>query len=98
MLRDPRKPIVVNKFEQQRKLFFEKYDDLVYQNIKLLKRNMQFSELGDFYLAMCYFFGFAEDIVDYETCTQTAMLMLLQLCKLENKYADSFMESLPSIS
>lgn len=98
LLRDPRKPVAVNKYEQQRKQFFEKYDDLVYQNIKRLKSNTQFSELGDFYLAMCYFFGFAEDLVDYETCTQTAMLMLLQLCKLENKYADRFMESLPSIS
>lgn len=98
LLRDPRKPVAINKYEQQRKQFFEKYDDLVYQNIKLLKSNAQFSELGDFYLAMCYFFGFAEDLIDYETCTQTAMLMLLQLCKLENKYANSFMESLPSIS
>ena len=98
LLRDPRKPVAVNKYEQQRKLFFEKYDDLVYKNIKLLKSNAQFSELGDFYLAMCYFFGFVEDFIDYETCTQTAMLMLLQFCKLENKYADSFMESLPSIS
>lgn len=98
MLRDPRKTSVVNKYEQQKKLFFEKYDDLVYQNIRHLKSNSQFSELGDFYLAMCYFFGFAEDIVDHETCTQTAILMLLQLCKLENKYADSFMESLPLIS
>ena len=98
LLRDPRKPVSINKYEQQRKEFFEKYDDLVYQNIKLLKSNAQFSELGDFYLAMCYFFGFAEDFIDYEICTQTAMLMLLQLCKLENKYADSFMESLTSIS
>lgn len=98
MLRDPRKPIVGNKYEQQKKLFFEKYEDLVYQNIKLLKSNSQFSELGDFYLAMCYFFGFAEDLVDYETYAQTATLMLLQLCKLENKYADSFLESLSSLS
>jgi len=98
MLRDPRKPIATDKYEQQRKLFFEKYDDLVYRNIKLLKRNTQFSELGDFYLAMCYFFGFVEDFIDYETCIQTAILMLLQLCKLENKYADNFMESFTSIS
>ena len=98
LLQDPRKPVAENKYEKHRKLFFEKYDDLVYQNIKLLKGNAQFSELGDFYLAMCYFFGFAEDFIDYESCTQSAMLMLVQLCKLGNKYADSFLESLPAIS
>lgn len=75
-----------------------KYDDLVYQNIKLLKNNTQFSALGDFYLGMCYFVGFAEDFMEYEVCSQTGMYMLLQLCKLDNKYADSFIESLPPVS
>lgn len=98
LLRNPNKPIAVNKYEQQKKRFFEKYEDLVYQNIKLLKSNTQFSTLGDFYLAICYFMGFAEEEIGYEACSQTAILMLLQLCKLENKYAEKFMESLPTIS
>lgn len=97
-LRDPNKPLATNQYEQQQQLFFEKYDDLVYRNIKLLKSNTHFSPLGDFYLAMCYFTGFAEDFIDYETCAQTAVNMLLQLCKLENKYAEKFMENLPAIS
>lgn len=98
LLRDPNKPLIRNKYEQHQKQLFEKYADLVYRNIKLLKSNTHFSALGDFYLAMCYFIGFAEDFIDYETCAQTAVHMLLQLCKLENKYAEKFMESLPSIS
>lgn len=97
-LRNPNKPDAINPYEDQKKRFFEKYDDLVYQNIKLLKNNTQFSALGDFYLAMCYFVGFAEDFMEYEVCSQTGMYMLLQLCKLDNKYADSFIESLPPVS
>lgn len=95
---NPNKPFATNQYNQQQQLLFKKYDDLVYRNIRLLKSNTQFSPLGDFYLAMCYFTGFAEDFIDYETCAQTAVNMLLQLCKLENKYAEKFMESLPTIS
>ena len=97
-LRNPNKPLAANQYNQQQQLLFKNYDDLVYRNIKLLKSNTQFSPLGDFYLAMCYFIGFVEDFIDYEACAQTAVNMLLQLCKLENKYAEKFMESLPAIS
>ena len=97
-LRDPRKPEEPNPYEKKQKDFFEKYDDLVYENIKLLKSNTQFSELGDYYLAMCYYLGFAEDVLEYEKCFQTGSYMLLQLLKLDNKYADKFFETLPEIS
>lgn len=97
-LRDPRKPIASNPYEKKQKDFFEKYDDLVYGNIKLLKSNNQFLELGDYYLAMCYFLGFAEDFLEYEQCFQTGLYMLLQLSKLDNKYADKFFETMPQIS
>ena len=97
-LRDPRKPKVSNPYEKKQKEFFDKYDDLVYGNINLLKSNTQFSELGDYYLAMCYFFGFAEDFLEYEQCYQTGLYMLIQLSKLDNKYADKFFETMSQIS
>ena len=97
-LRDPRKPKASNPYEKKQKEFFEKYDDLVYGNINLLKSNTQFSELGDYYLAMCYFFGFAEDFLEYEQCYQTGLYMLIQLSKLGNKYSDKFFETMPPIS
>ncbi len=97
-LRDPRKPKAPNPYEKKQKDFFEKYDDLVYGNIKLLKSNTQFSELGDYYLAICYFLGFAEDFIEYEQSFQTGFHMLLQLSKLDNKYADKFFETMPQIS
>ena len=94
-LRDPRKPKAPNPYEKKQKDFFEKYDDLVYGNIKLLKSNTQFSELGDYYLAICYFLGFAEDFIEYEQSFQTGFHILLQLSKLDNKYADKFFETMP---
>lgn len=93
-LRNPNKPIEQNPYEQYQKSFFEKYDDLVYNNIKLLKNSIDFSTLGDFYLAMCYLIGFKEDFIEYETGYLTGVYMLIQLCKLENTYAEKLLEDL----
>ena len=95
---DPRKPKAGNKYALQQKGFFEKYDDLVYSNIKELKSNTHFSELGDYYLALCNLIGFTEDFIEYEESFQTGLNMLLQLCKLKNKYAEEFMETLSLVS
>lgn len=94
-LRDPRNPPLKNPYEEKQKAFFEKYDDVVYENIKLLKSNTRFSELGDYYLALCYFVGFAEDYIEYEQCSHTGFHMLIQLSKLDNKYADKFFDTMP---
>ena len=94
-LRDPRKPETTNPYEEKQKAFFEKYDDLVYESIKLLKSNSQFSELGDYYLAMCYFVGFAEDFIKYEESSHAGLYMLIQLSKIDNKYADRFFDTMP---
>ena len=97
-LRDPSKKMDTNPFEDERKAFFEKYDDLVYENIQLLKGDSKYSELGDFYLALCYFIGFAEDFFEYEDISNAGMHMMIQLCKIENEHAIKFMESIPGIS
>lgn len=100
LLRDPRNPIKPNPYAEQQKSFFEKYDDFVYDNIKLLKSNAHYSELGDFYLAMCNFVAFADDVAEteYESYAQAGLYMLVQLYKLNNKYAEKLIESLPGIS
>lgn len=92
LLRDPNKS-TADKYANNRKAFFEKYEALVYGNIKLLKENLRFSELGDYFLAMCYCLGFVEDSVEYELSVKIGMHMLDQLCKIENKYAENFIES-----
>ena len=97
-LRNPDKATTNNPYEKKQREIFEKYDDTVFENIRHLKSNLHFSELGDFYLAMCNFVGFTEDFMEHEICMQLGMYMLVQLCKLENKYAEKFIESLSLIS
>ena len=97
-LRDPNKKLHKNSYKKQQIRIFEKYEDLVYENIKLLKGNTIFSELGDYYLALCYLVGFADDYIEFESCQNTGFLMMLQLCNLDNKYAEKVMETFPFLS
>jgi len=85
-----------NKYENRRKTFFDKYYDLVYENIKLLKQNIKYSDLGDFYLAICYLTCFVDDII-IETygdkiCANTGMMMLIQQVEIDNDYAIKLIE------
>lgn len=99
LLCNPKEPAPPNPYEEKKKAFFVKYEGMVYDSIKLLKKNTHFSELGDYYLAMCSLCGFAEDFLDvfadYKNCFCSGLYMLFQLYKLENKYAESFFDSLP---
>ncbi len=97
-LRDPIKPESQNPYEEKKKVFFTKYDELVYGNIKLLKSNTMFSELGDYYLAICYLVGFVEEFLECDNCSNVGIYMLIQLSKLDNKYADKFFETMPKLS
>lgn len=97
-LRDPNKPIAGNPYEKQRRNIFEKYDSMVYENIKTLKSHSHFSELGDYYLALCNLLNFDDDFSDYEISYQAGLYMIIQLSKLGNKYADKFIETFPFIS
>ena len=95
ILRDPKKIKKGNIYEKKRKEFFDKYEDLVYDNIKLLKSNINFSELGDYYSAMCYFFEFVDDCIESELCFKIGIHMLLQLYRLGNKYAEKVIDAIP---
>lgn len=94
-LRDPRKEQQSNPYEDKQHAFFNKYDDIVYEYIKILKNNKHFNELGDFYLGLCYLIGFTEDILEaYTLSYQVGLYMLIQQCKLENQYAEKFIDSI----
>lgn len=96
-LRDPTKRTKTNKYEGKRKAFLEKYDLRIFDYIKLLKSNLDYSELGDYYLALCYYVGFVDLEMDYETYLNTSMLMLAQQAILENPYAITFFECTETI-
>lgn len=92
MLCDPSQPVKKNSYEKNKKEIFLKYEKLVYDCIKQLKSKTKFSELGDYYLALCYVIGFVDDSVDYNTSALVGAHMMLQLDQLENKYAFSYIK------
>lgn len=85
------------KYTDKQKVLFEKYNRIVYDSIKSLRTNSQFSELGDYYLALCCIVGFIRD-EEYEYCVNAGRIMIDQLCELNNKYAIALKKVLPKIS
>lgn len=96
-LRDPSKTKPINPYSQKRKSFFIKHYQTVFDNIKKLKQNIKYSDLGDFYLALCYVDGYILDEAAYETSMQTAGMMLLQQEELGNHYAINFLKFFENI-
>lgn len=97
-LHNPKELNCENPHKKQQKRIYEKYEELVYENIKLLKTNICFSELGDYFLALCYIVGFADDDIDFKLSQKVGGLMLLQLYNIENKYAEKLLDNFPEIS
>jgi len=91
---ETRKEMYESSYIEKKKFIYEKYESFLYNNIKLLKNNPNFSELGDYYLALCYFVGF-DDAIEYELSLKIGGCLLYQLCRLGNKYANRLFESIP---
>lgn len=91
MLCDPRETDYVNPYAKQRTSIFNKYKDLVYENIMLLKSKSQFLELGDYYAALCFVLGFTDEDIDDDTSYMIGVNMIGQLRSFNNKYAVEFL-------
>lgn len=97
LLRNQKNNNFVKKYEKKSKEFVSKYHNQVYENIKLLKNNPDFCELGDFFLLQCFWQGFIDEDIDYDICQQTAGLMVYQQIKLNNSYVIKLFENLFNI-
>lgn len=82
-----------NRTEQSIKIY-EKYEKLIYKNIKKIKQNMDYADIADYYLAIMYCIGFTDIDEDYETCVNIGIYMLYQLSNIDNKYAIDYLEKL----
>ena len=98
LLHDPSKPNETNPYEKQRKATYKKYEDLVYENIKLLKSKSSSAALGDYYAALCFLLGFMDESIEYGTSLMVGTYMMLQLGQLDNKYAIDLLKQLSLIS
>lgn len=92
LLRSSKSKNVVNKFNKKGKEFLNRYYNQVYENIKLLKSNSDFCELGDFFLLQCFLQGFIDEDIEYDTCKKAAELMMYQQIKLNNPYTVELIE------
>ena len=86
------------RFEEKQRSILLKHSDIVYGNIKLLKSNLSFAQLGDYYLALCTFLNFDEDFIGTDEGIHIGSYMLYQLHKLKNEYALKFIENISFLS
>ncbi|MBR6513302.1 MAG: hypothetical protein IKT46_00570 [Clostridia bacterium] len=84
---------ICDNYERKRSAFLKKYYDLVYDYIKELKHNLEYVDLGDFYLTLCNIFHFVEDPSEYSrtTCNKAAEMMLIQQYYMGNKYTIQYL-------
>lgn len=98
LLRELYKDKSTNPYNKKRQNFYLKHYNTVFNNIKMLKKNLNYSDLGDFYLTLCYFDGYILDSSDYENSIQAAVMMLLQQEEIGNHYAKKFLEFFENIT
>lgn len=83
----PSKPL-----EAKRKLYSKKYNETITKMIKRLKTSAQYSDLGDYYLALRYIYGLIDDDTNYNEIHAIGIAMLSAFLELDNEYAFSFFD------
>lgn len=82
---------------QKRRSFIEDFDDLIYELIKSLKSEIEWNDLGDYYLGMKYLLGMVDSGFSQEMNEAVGMQMLLSQVQLGNKYAFRTLETYLSL-
>ena len=92
VLRDRPSTAKQDEHIKNRKSYVHDHEDQIIEYIKHLKAAPDYFELADYYIACMYFVGFVDNDFDLETNQRIALELLIQLCKLENRYALAFVE------
>ena len=72
---------------KKRREFIEEFDDFTFELIKALKSDLDWSDLGDYYLGMKYLLGMVDSGFSQEMNKTIGTQMLLAQVQLDNKYA-----------
>ena len=75
---------------QQREEFLEEYELHIVLNIYRLKHSAEYSDLGDFYMALRYIFGMVRNGNSSELNSTIGYQMMSEFSMLGNIYADKF--------
>lgn len=84
-----REEIVNNPIKKE---FIEKYNDFVMEGIRILKEIPEWSQLGDYYLALRYITGMVENDNNQDMNILIGEKFMINLFELDNKYATLYLE------
>jgi len=76
--------------KEKKKEFIADFDILINDAIKVLKSDVVWSDLGDYYLALRYILGVIETGYSLEMNLAIGIQLMLSYAQLENKYAVNF--------
>lgn len=78
------------KTANKRKGFIEDFDEILNELISMLKKMEQWSQLGDYYLALRYILGMVDTGCSNEMNQAVGMQMMIAFAHIGNKYALDF--------
>ncbi|HHX60380.1 MAG TPA: helix-turn-helix transcriptional regulator [Epulopiscium sp.] len=79
--------------ESRRQGFISDIDELLCESIKSLKSNKNWSDLGDYYLALRYTNGLVDTALSAEMNVTMGIQLMIAYAQLDNKYAKMFLRS-----
>lgn len=82
---------------KKRREFIEDFDEFTFELIKALKSDLDWSDLGDYYLGMKYVQGMVDSGFSQEMNEAIGMQMLLAQVQLDNKYAFRTLKTILSL-
>lgn len=88
---------ILQSSNQDKGDFIEMYDDLIIDAIKYLKKNEDWSELGDYYMALRFLMNATDNGYEKDMNMASGYSLMYQLYELDNKYAIDFWEKLEEL-
>lgn len=78
--------------EKKRMEFLAEFEPIVFELIGSLKSDSEWTDLGDYYLALKYMINMVDNDLPYEMNLSIGKQMLLSFLQLNNKYAASYLK------
>ena len=88
---------ILQSSNQDKGDFIEMCDDLIIDAIKFLKKNEDWSELGDYYMALRFLMNATDNGYEKDMNMASGYSLMYQLYELDNKYAIDFWEKLEEL-
>ena len=88
---------ISDEVRQKRKAFIEEYDALFFDTVKILKSDIDWTSLGDYYLGLKYLFGMEDSGYSDSMNSFVGMQMLMTQARLGNAFALKILDTFNSL-